>query len=247
MISAMLTAVKDFVHDSFEEADGAELDTVELGEFNVWIQHGPKASLCAVVTGTPPRELRNVLQRTLEELHSQFAPVLARYDGDTESTSAMRPLVQTCLVGQQPLQGKPARFPRVAVGSLARDGSAVRPMCELAGAAAQMESGYSKFASRAGYCFDFRRENLAWLSLDRPSRSDGCRSSRDHAPDRRRSGKSQRALGAVFFAGPKIRYPKAYSGRETAHRRAVDLVSVEFLSTRSGTIATSGRHRRQPA
>ena len=106
MISGMLTAVKDFVHDSFEQVDGAELDTVELGEFNVWIQHGPKALLCAVVTGAPPRELRNVLQRTLEELHSKFAPVLARYDGDTESTSAMRPLLQACLVGRQPLHGK---------------------------------------------------------------------------------------------------------------------------------------------
>ena len=72
MISGMLTAVQDFVHDSFVETEGAELDTVELGEFNVWVQHGPKALLCAVVTGTPPRELRDVLQLTLEELACQF-------------------------------------------------------------------------------------------------------------------------------------------------------------------------------
>jgi len=106
MISAMLTAVQDFVHDSFVETEGAELDTVELGEFNVWIQHGPKALLCAVVTGTPPRELRNALQRTLEELHSNFASVLSGYDGDTESASGMRPLLETCLVGRQPRGGK---------------------------------------------------------------------------------------------------------------------------------------------
>ena len=92
MISGMLTAVQDFVHDSFVETEGAELDTVELGEFNVWIQHGPNALLCAVVTGTPPRELRDALQRTLEELHTNFAPVLAHYDGDTESASGMRPV-----------------------------------------------------------------------------------------------------------------------------------------------------------
>lgn len=106
MISGMLTAVQDFVHDSFVETEGAELDTVELGEFNVWIQHGPNALLCAVATGTPPRELREVLQRTLEELHSNFAPVLAHYDGDTESVSGMRPLLQACLVGQQPREAK---------------------------------------------------------------------------------------------------------------------------------------------
>jgi len=106
MISGMLTAVQDFVHDSFSETAGAELDTVELGDFNVWIQHGPKALLCAVVTGTPPRELRNMLQRTLEELHSSFAPVLAQYDGNTESTTGLRPLLEACLVGQQPRKGK---------------------------------------------------------------------------------------------------------------------------------------------
>jgi len=106
MISGMLTAVQDFVHDSFVETKGAELDTVELGEFNVWIQHGPEALLCAVVTGTPPRELRNALQRTLEELHSNFASVLSQYDGDTESASGMRPLLEACLVGQQPRGGK---------------------------------------------------------------------------------------------------------------------------------------------
>ena len=109
MISGMLTAVQDFIHDSFAETDGTELDSVELGEFNVWIQHGPKATLCAVVTGTPPRELRTVLQRTLEDLHSQFADVLGHYDGDTESASGMRPLLQACLVGQQPREGKPTR------------------------------------------------------------------------------------------------------------------------------------------
>ncbi len=106
MISGMLTAVQDFVHDSFVETEDAELDTVELGEFNVWIEHGPRALLCAVVTGTPPRELRNMLQRTLEELHSDFAPVLAQYDGDTESAAGMRPLLEACLVGQQPREGK---------------------------------------------------------------------------------------------------------------------------------------------
>jgi OOP family OmpA-OmpF porin len=106
MISGMLTAVQDFVHDSFVESEGAQLDTVELGEFNVWVQHGPKALLCAVVTGTPPRELRDILQRTLEELHANFPEVLSQYDGDTDSASGMRPLLQACLMGQQPREGK---------------------------------------------------------------------------------------------------------------------------------------------
>lgn len=108
MISGMLTAVQDFVHDSFTETGDTELDRVELGEFNIWVQHGPKALLAAVVSGTPPRELRDLLERTLEELHANFAPMLDAYDGDTESSAGMRPLLQACLVGQQPREAKGA-------------------------------------------------------------------------------------------------------------------------------------------
>ena len=108
MISGMLTAVQDFVHDSFVETEGAELDTVELGEFNVWIQHGPKALLCAVVTGTPPRELRDALQRTLEELHCQL-----RFRAVSDTTAARTrhlacgPCFRPAWLGQQTIERKP--------------------------------------------------------------------------------------------------------------------------------------------
>ncbi len=64
MVSGMLTAIQDFVRDSFVGTSGHEVETIELGEVNLWVQHGPNAILAAVVSGTPPPELRNLLQRT---------------------------------------------------------------------------------------------------------------------------------------------------------------------------------------
>ena len=58
LVSGMLTAIQDFIRDSFTGAGGQEVETIELDEFNLWVQHGPAAILAAVVSGTPPPELR---------------------------------------------------------------------------------------------------------------------------------------------------------------------------------------------
>ena len=96
----MLTAIQDFVRDSFTGAGGQEVDAIELGEFNLWVQHGPAATLAAVVSGTPPPELRNLLERTLEQIHSDFAAALSTFKGDTSGFAAAQPLLQSCLLGR---------------------------------------------------------------------------------------------------------------------------------------------------
>jgi len=100
LVSGMLTAIQDFVRDSFTGAGGQEVETIELGEFNLWVQHGPAATLAAVVSGTPPPELRTLLERTLEQIHSDFAAVLSTFKGDTAPFSEAQPLLQGCLLGR---------------------------------------------------------------------------------------------------------------------------------------------------
>lgn len=100
LVSGMLTAIQDFVRDSFTGAGGQEVETIELGEFNLWVQHGPAATLAAVVSGTPPPELRNLLERTLEQIHSDFAAALGTFKGDTAAFADTRPLLLSCLLGR---------------------------------------------------------------------------------------------------------------------------------------------------
>jgi outer membrane protein OmpA-like peptidoglycan-associated protein len=100
LVSGMLTAIQDFVRDSFTGAGGQEVETIALGEFNLWVQHGPAATLAAVVSGTPPPELRTLLERTLEQIHSDFASALSTFNGETAAFAATQPLLQSCLLGR---------------------------------------------------------------------------------------------------------------------------------------------------
>lgn len=101
LVSGMLTAIQDFVRDSFAGAGGQEIETIELGEFNLWVQHGPTAILAAVVSGTPPPELHNVLQHILERIHAEYGPLLASFKGDAAVFAEARPLLDSCLLGRQ--------------------------------------------------------------------------------------------------------------------------------------------------
>lgn len=102
LVSGMLTAIQDFVRDSFRRASDQEIDTIELADFKLWVQSGPAAMLAAVISGTPPPELRNLLQRTLEKIHREYGPAMRSPQRDRSIFVATRPLLLACLLGQQP-------------------------------------------------------------------------------------------------------------------------------------------------
>lgn len=84
LVSAMLTAIQDFVRDSFDVDDETPLGALEVGGLKVWIEQGPQAYLAAVIRGNPPAELHAVLRDTLEQVHFEFEPVFQDYSGDGE-------------------------------------------------------------------------------------------------------------------------------------------------------------------
>ncbi len=70
-MSAMLTAIQDFVKDSVsKESEG--LSAAELGDNLVWVVHGNKANIAAVIKGAPTGRLRELITRSLEEIHIDF-------------------------------------------------------------------------------------------------------------------------------------------------------------------------------
>jgi outer membrane protein OmpA-like peptidoglycan-associated protein len=102
MVSGMLTAIQDFVRDSFGGKGGQGMRSVEMDDgLNLWAQHGPTTILAAVVSGTPPPELHDLLQRTLERVEAECAPFLTPFQGDAAAFAMARPLLESCLLGQQ--------------------------------------------------------------------------------------------------------------------------------------------------
>ena len=101
MISGMLTAIRDFVHDSFGgmEADG--LHAFQVGQFTVWVEQGPLAILAGVIRGSPPRELRGVFTEAIEKIHHDQAQALAEFQGDAGPFERSREDLEKCLKTQQ--------------------------------------------------------------------------------------------------------------------------------------------------
>jgi OOP family OmpA-OmpF porin len=98
LISGMLTAIRDFVADSFApERDAGGLRQFSVGELTVMVEQGPRAMIAAVVRGQAPETLLAKLQDTLETIHLQFSAALADFDGDTAPLAAARPLLEECL------------------------------------------------------------------------------------------------------------------------------------------------------
>lgn len=97
MVSAMLTAIRDFVQDSFRVPEHDSLDALRVGDLSVWVEQGPAAILAAVIRGNVPQERRRALQETLETIHLQFADALESFEGDAAPFDASRPILEECL------------------------------------------------------------------------------------------------------------------------------------------------------
>jgi outer membrane protein OmpA-like peptidoglycan-associated protein len=106
MISGMLTAIQDFVRDSFGPRKSDELEVMQVGDFKLWLQHGPLALLAAVVSGQPPPELREVFARELEAIHREYTSPLQSFNGDVESVAGAEPHLRRCLLGAQKSSAK---------------------------------------------------------------------------------------------------------------------------------------------
>lgn len=117
MVTGMLSAIQDFIEDSFSTSEGDVLDTLRLGELNVLIQRGPLAVLAAVVRGPIPETLRKDMMQTLENLHSEKRQALIDYSGDASEFEALQGDLQTLLERSQKRsqKAKPRKVPWLAL------------------------------------------------------------------------------------------------------------------------------------
>ncbi len=90
MVAGMLTAIQDFARDSFGVAQGESLETMQVGELNVWIEPGARTLLAAVVRGHPPVHFRAELGRTIESIEAEHGVDLAEFQGNTAPFSRSR-------------------------------------------------------------------------------------------------------------------------------------------------------------
>ena len=100
LVSGMLTAIQDFVRDSFEGATGGSeggIDSLRLGDLLLWCEEGPFAFLAAVIRGNPPETLHAVLRETLTRIHEELRIPLEEFEGDTAPLGDLATRLEGCL------------------------------------------------------------------------------------------------------------------------------------------------------
>jgi hypothetical protein len=94
LVSAMLTAVQEFVKDSFVkgEADSEiivdrrkSLEKLEFGEFHLVLEQGKYSFLCAVISGYENKRLRKNMRVVLDEFEEEYGDILSDWDGVMET------------------------------------------------------------------------------------------------------------------------------------------------------------------
>jgi len=106
MISGMLTAIQDFLSDSFSQP-GQDLETVDAGRFKLWLTYGTKVMLVAAVSGAAPMELKQVFRKALDEIEETLQPQIANFKQDNlDVFEPAQPILACCLLGQSAAPGK---------------------------------------------------------------------------------------------------------------------------------------------
>lgn len=96
-VSAMFTAIQDFVKESFSPDRTGRLESADMGEFTLWAVHGPHALLVCVIRGVPPRSLRADLSAILERIHFRYGEAIREYKGDTSTIPDVEVELERCL------------------------------------------------------------------------------------------------------------------------------------------------------
>jgi outer membrane protein OmpA-like peptidoglycan-associated protein len=125
LVSSMLTAIQDFVRDSFKGAGQQGVDTLRLGDLRLWCEAGPLAMLAAVIRGNPPEELRESLRNVLSRIHDERRHALESFDGDSSGLADVAVRLADCTSLRQQGRTRKAGFPwLVFVASLLLAGTA---------------------------------------------------------------------------------------------------------------------------
>jgi len=84
-MSSMLTAINDFVKDSFQTE--GNLGAIDYGENKIILERGDKTVLAAVVYGEATRDLRSKMGSAVREIEEEYGEIIESWDGDIDKLS----------------------------------------------------------------------------------------------------------------------------------------------------------------
>ena len=102
VVSAMFTAVQEFVRDSFQAGE-IGLKKLEIGEKNVLIEKGSFVYLAMIYSGWPPKNLFDALRMLLSDVEERFKGRIERWNGTKKALKGVDEMLQSYMdLGYEP-------------------------------------------------------------------------------------------------------------------------------------------------
>lgn len=93
ILSSMLTAVQDFVKDSFKDKSKFGLKRLDFGESVIHIKRGKHIYMAVLLSGKEPTDLDESLGRQVSKLETKYAEILEDWDGDMDALRGMKDML----------------------------------------------------------------------------------------------------------------------------------------------------------
>jgi hypothetical protein len=102
LISGMLTAIRDFVEESFGAGGEGQLDEIQYGERRILLETAQYAYLAVVLDGIEPAGFRAEMRERIIEVDHAHETVLHPYQGDPTLLAPVEPSLRSLITASKP-------------------------------------------------------------------------------------------------------------------------------------------------
>ena len=99
ILAGMLTAVQNFVRDSFDEA-GGRLNEIRFENYDILISHRKNVVVAAIISTKKPERLRNQLNNVTDDLELRFGDQIKNWSGDRAELGGVDAAMKRFLSGK---------------------------------------------------------------------------------------------------------------------------------------------------
>jgi hypothetical protein len=99
ILAGMLTAVQNFVRDSFDEA-GGRLNEIRFEHYDILISHSRNIVVAAIISTKKPERLRNQLNNVTDDIELRFGEAIKNWTGDKKELGDVDMAMKRFLAGK---------------------------------------------------------------------------------------------------------------------------------------------------
>lgn len=99
ILAGMLTAVQNFIKESFDEA-GGRLKAIRFENYDILISHSKNLVIAAIISTKKPEKLRTQMKLVTDDLEKQFGPKLVNWGGDKSDLAGVDLIMKRLLSGR---------------------------------------------------------------------------------------------------------------------------------------------------